>query len=62
MSEHIIITERHLKENMNETENEDYIKLKLAIKTIQKIIKKIQKCKIAFYTSSLRAEATCEFY
>ena len=60
MSEHIIITERHLKEKMNETENEESIKL--TIKKIQKIIKKIQKCKIAFYTSSLRAEATCEFY
>ena len=62
MSEHIIITERHLKEKMNEKENEEEIKIKLTIKKIQKIIKKIQKCEIVLHNSSLRAEARCEFY
>ena len=38
-------------------------KIKLPIKTIQTIIKKkIQKCEIFLYNSSLRAEAACEFY
>ena len=38
-------------------------KLKLPIKAIQTIIKKkIEKCEIFLYNSSLRAEATCEFY
>ena len=38
-------------------------KIKLPIKTIQTIIKKkVQKCEIFLYNSSLRAEATCEFY
>ena len=38
-------------------------KKKIPIETIQTIIKKnIQKCEIFLYNSSLRAEATCEFY
>ena len=38
-------------------------KIKLTINKIQKIIKKkMQKCEIFLYNSSLRAEATCEFY
>ena len=60
MSKHMII-ERKLKEKLNEKENE-FIK-KITIKKIQKIIKKkIQKCEMFLYNSSLGAEATCEFY
>ena len=51
---------------MNEKENElkkINKKIKLPIKAIQTIIKKkIQKCEIFLCNSSLRAEATCEFY
>ena len=61
MSKHMII-ERQLKEKLIEKENEEYIKIKLTIKNIQKIVrKKIQKFEIVLYNSSLGAEATCEF-
>ena len=61
-----MIIERKLKEK-NEWKREwikkTNKKIKLPIKAIQTIIKKkIQKCEIFLYNSSLRAEATCEFY
>ena len=47
---------------MIEKENEESIKIKSTIQSIQKIIrKKIQKCEIVLNNSSLGAEATCEF-
>ena len=57
-----MIIERQLKEKMNEKENENYIQIELTIlKKNPKDRKKIQKCEIVLYNSSLRAEATCEF-
>ena len=56
-----MIIERKLKETMNEKENE-LKKINNNLKNPKIIKKKIQKCEIFLYNSSLRAEATCEFY